>query len=430
MKKSFLAVVALLLAACMFMACTKGGGSGAATGQPVSDDPTQISANLTMWTGTWNDGLVDQLLREFQKTYPNINVSCEYTPWDGMEDRYFAAMQAGVIPDIIDLAIAWTIPFARMGHLLAVDDLAVKYGLNLRDTYYPGGLETAEVDGRHYALPYRTEVMTFIYNKDLFAQAGLDPDRGPRSWAEVVEMGEKISALGNGIAGFGVCGYDTGNLTAQVYSIMFSNGVELLSADQSKAAFNTPAGVEALEFWANLRRIAPASVMENDGTANRNLFAEGRVGMIMTGSYDLPAIYEANPNIKMGFVVYPEFKPNVPRRAQQGGWNIAMTSTCTGNKVDPAFLWIKFLASPEISVIYSNTISAAKAAINNPIYSDPDLEMFLESLQYGKPVPGNINMNAITVIMYNESQGVIAGTKSAQAALNDAERQVNALLAQ
>jgi len=50
-------------------------------------------------------------------------------------------------------------------------------------------------------------------------------------------------------------------------------------------------------------------------------------------------------------------------------------------------------------------------------------------LQYGKPVPGNINMNAITTIMYNESQAVLAGTKDAETALKDAEAQTNDLLA-
>ena len=393
-------------------------------------DPTQISANLTMWTGTWNEGIIEPLVEKFQETYPNINVNVEYVPWDGMEDKYLAAMQAGTAPEIVDMAIAWTIPYAKMGSLVAIDDLAAKWSLDLDATYYEGALETLEADGLHYALPYRMEVMALIYNKDLFEQAGLDPNKGPATWDELVEDGKAVTALGNGIFGFGQCGYGTGNTTAQVYSLMFSNGVELLNEDGTKAAFNTPEGVEALEYWANLNlvhKIVPASVLENDNTTNRNLFAEGKLGMFITGSYDLAPIYEANPDIKMGFCIFPKFKSEHPIKCQQGGWNIGMSNGCTEDEIDAAFLWTSFLASPEISVIYSNTFSACKESIDNPKYSDPDLKAFLDSLPYGKPVPGNINMNAITSIIYSESQSVLAGLKDAATALSDAEAQVNEL---
>lgn len=442
MKEKLVIIIALLLITFMITACN---GTNVTTTETTkatdtsstdktaetSDTSSEISANLTMWTGTWNDGKMETLLEKFHEIYPNINVSIEYGPWDGMEDKYLAAMQAGTIPDIIDMAIAWTIPYAKMGKLIAVDDLAAKRGLDLNATYYEGGLETSEVDGIHYALPYRTEVMALIYNKDLFKQAGLDPEKGPATWDELVEYGKKITALGNGIFGFGQCGYGTGNTTAQVYSLMFSNGVELLNKDHTKAAFNTPEGIEALEYWANLNlvhKIVPTSVLENDNTTNRNLFAEEKLGMFITGSYDLAPIYEANPDIKMGFSIFPKFKPEHPIKCQQGGWNIGMTKECTEDEKDAAFLWISFLASPEISVIFSDTISACKESIDDPKYSDPDLKIFLESLQYGKPVPGNINMNAITSIIFNESQAALSGLKDAATALSDAEAQANELL--
>lgn len=445
MKKTLMVVVALLLVFSMLAACGNGSPTTdspppAAPEQPAAPPPpatpeeppeeaAQITADLTMWTGTWNDGKMEELLARFQVEYPGINVNFEYGPWDGMEDRYFAAMQAGTIPDIIDLAIAWTIPFARMGNLVALDDLAVRHGLDLQATYYPGGLASGEVDGLHYALPYRTEVGGIIYNKDLFEQAGLDPERGPETWDELIEMGLAVQALGGGISGFGQCGAGVGNTTFQVYSLWFSNGVELLNADHSAAAFNTPAAVEALEFWANeVRSIAPASVLENDNTVNRNLFAEGLLGMYFTGPFDLAPLYEANPNLNLGFVRFPVFSSSHPVRVQQGGWNIAMTRTVPDDMLDPAFLWIKFLASPEISVIFSDTISAARAAINDPTYSDPDFEMFLASLELGKPVPGNIAMNAITSALFNEFQAVLAGIKDAQTALNDGEATTNDLL--
>ena len=57
-------------------------------------EDTSIAADLTMWTGTWNDGKMEKLLAKFQETYPNINVQFEYNPWDGMEDKYLSAMMS------------------------------------------------------------------------------------------------------------------------------------------------------------------------------------------------------------------------------------------------------------------------------------------------------------------------------------------------
>lgn len=396
-------------------------------------EDTSISAELTMWTGTWNDGKMEKLLEEFQKTYPNIQVKFEYNPWDGMEDKYLTSMMSGTMPDIIDMAVAWAIPYAKMGYLINVDELAEKHGVDLEKTYYEGSLETGLIDGKHFALPYRTEVRTIIYNKDLFEKAGLDPEKAPASWAEVVEYGKAITALGDGIYGFGLCGYGTGNTTAQVYTMMFSNGVELLNEDQTAAAFNTPEGVEALEFWANMHLkegIVPTSCLENDNTTNRNLFAEGKLGMYMSASYDLDAIYEANPDIRMGFSTVPVFSDKYPAKSQAGGWDLGITTACEESERDAAFLFSAWLTNAENAVVFSDTLSANKGSASDPAYTSGELKPFVDALAYGKPVPGNVKMNAITNIMYNESQAVLAGMKDAATALTDAEMQVNELLAE
>ena len=446
MRKKLALIIALVMVFGVVAACaTDSGGGDAPVPEPtpatptpaevpelpedVPDDPTQISAELTMWTGTWNDGKMEELLAIFNETYPNIHVNFEYGPWDGMEDRYFAAMRAGVIPDVIDIAIAWTIPFAKMGHLLPVDEFAARHGVDLQGTYFEGGLMSAYVDGLHYALPYRTEVGSIFMNLDLFEQAGLDPNSPPTTWDEMIEYGRAIQALGGGIHGFGLAGHGVGNTTFQVYSLWFSNGVDILNEDHTAAAFNTPAGVEVLEFWVNeLATIAPPNALENDNTANRNLFAQGLLGMYLSGPFDLDPIREANPDLNKGFALFPAFSPDHPPRVQQGGWNIAMTTNVTGERADAAFLWISFLASAEISVIFSDTLSAVRAAADDPAYDDPDLEIFLEALALGRPVPGNIAMNAITAALYSEFQAVLAGIKTPQEALDDAEARVNELL--
>ena len=127
-----------------------------------------------------------------------------------------------------------------------------------------------------------------------------------------------------------MCGSNAGNTTAQIYSMMFSKGVYLLNEDMTEAAFNTKEGMEAFSFWADLflkDGAVAKSVLENDNTTNRNLFAEGKLGMFMSGSYDIEPILEANPEMNMGFALCPAFAGG-KNSAVLGGWNLGMSDTC------------------------------------------------------------------------------------------------------
>ena len=388
-------------------------------------EPSKPSGEVKVWTGTWNETLLPELMQKFNADYPDVKVNAEFYPWDGMEDKYMVAMQADNGPDVIDIAVAWTIPYAKMGKVQKLNDLFAANKVDVND-FYAGPMSTLTVDGGYYAIPYRTEAMTMMYNKRLFREAGLDPEAPPATWQEMATMAKKLTK--GDVYGFGLCGKQSGNVTAQVYGMMFSNGVKLLNDDLTKVAFNTPEGVEALTLWANMFLVdksVPASVLENDNTTNRNLFTEEKLAMYISGSYDLAPLKEANPNLELGFALVPKLKEYA---VQAGGWNIAMTNTC--KNADAAFAVMNFLTSTEIGPQYSSTLSSRKSAASNPKYADPNLKVFIEALPTGTALPGSGKMTAITNIVYNEVQSVLSGVKDAATALADAEKQANELLAE
>ena len=116
--------------------------------QKGSDAEKSVSGEVTMWTGTWNDGLMDTLLEGFYKEYPDVKVNFEYLPWDGMEDKYLSALQAEAGPDVLDMAIAWTIPYASMGKLQKLDEYIEKNSIDVSD-YYEGAVKTLYVDQKY-----------------------------------------------------------------------------------------------------------------------------------------------------------------------------------------------------------------------------------------------------------------------------------------
>ncbi len=105
-----------------------------------------------------------------------------------------------------------------------------------------------------WALPYRHLVMAMLYRKDVFNEAGLDPERPPRNWAEFLEYSRIIRSL-PGKHGFM---YGTGPVVSWwTYSFMVSNGVRYMELDERgrwRAAFNTPEAAEAIYYLLQLTR--------------------------------------------------------------------------------------------------------------------------------------------------------------------------------
>ncbi|WP_433530670.1 ABC transporter substrate-binding protein [Micromonospora sp. CA-263727] len=106
--------------------------------------------------------------------------------------------------------------------------------------------------GKLYAVPVKNYSMGLVYNKVLFQQAGLDVNNPPKTWAEVREAAKKISALGNGIAGYAE--YSAGNTGGWHFtSLLYSQGGQVLTADGTKADFNNAMGRQVLQNLKDMR---------------------------------------------------------------------------------------------------------------------------------------------------------------------------------
>ena len=107
-------------------------------------------------------------------------------------------------------------------------------------------------NGRTYGIGYAGYTMGLVYNKTLFTQAGLDPKKPPKTWAEVREAAKKISALGNGIAGYSE--YSAGNTGGWHFTaLLYSQGGQMVSADGKKADFNNALGKQVLQNLKDMR---------------------------------------------------------------------------------------------------------------------------------------------------------------------------------
>lgn len=408
-----------LLAAC-------GGNSNPPAASPGTngDSGSGETIELTYWDGTWAEEITPELIKEFEEANPGIKINVEYFPWDGMQDKYLVALRNDSGPDIINLAVDWTVPFAAMGKLQSIDEYIDKYDVDMND-FYDGPLQTLIYQDQYYALPYRSEANALFYNKELFEEAGLDPNQAPETWEDVIAFSKQIHEQ-TGNYGFGQSGNEFGNFTAQLYYLIYSNGGSVLNEDNTKSALLSPEAIEASQLFVDLYRThkaSPESTLENNNTVNRNLFINGQVAMFISGNYDVDAIREANPELDFGTAPQPKMKELTPIL---GGWSVGVTNTA--KDAEAAFKFVEFLASPEVSPRYSITFSSRASAADNEKYQTEELKPFLESLNYAVPMPPIPQWTQIKQIVYNNLQAAMIGDVSVEDALTVASHEIDEAL--
>ncbi|MET9401216.1 extracellular solute-binding protein [Kitasatospora sp. NPDC002965] len=253
------AVGALVLPAAACSSSADSGSSGDPGAPNGAEAPLDPSAKVTIsadcqppTTKPGERRQWEEDIAEFNKTYPNVTIrATDASPCN--EPAKFTAQLAGRTQP--DLFYAY---FTDLGQALdagAVEDISAYVNETtvpaLKDID-PSVLDTLRSEGKLYGLPVTNYKMGLIYNRKLFTQAGLDPDKPPTTWAEIRTAAQKISALGNGVNGYGE--YSATNqggwhFTAELYGL----GGRMTGDDGRKAAFNSPEGKQVLQNLHDMR---------------------------------------------------------------------------------------------------------------------------------------------------------------------------------
>jgi multiple sugar transport system substrate-binding protein len=229
------------------------------------------------------------------------------------------------------------------------------------------------------------------------------------------------------VFGIGIPGTNFGNVTTQLFNLIQCNGGSILNADATKSALTEPAAVEMAKFYVELytkNKVVPNSVLENDNVMNRNLFSSEKIGMFMSGFYDIDPIKKANPNLQFATGMVPA---NKERKTILAGWGTAITNSC--KDAEAAWKFVNFISTPEISTRYSITFSSRKSAANDKKYQDPLVKPFIDALQYAQPLPQIPQLTQIKQIVFNQVQSALSGKITPEDAMKNASKEIDDLLA-
>ena len=276
------------MAGCAPIAAPTVGESASAECSEINFMAAEYSAGMLAY---WQN-VADQFMAENE----GMTVNIEIINWQQMHDTTAQRIAAGRLPDLVNTATIWLPEWADSGAIQPIDPVITP---ELKERFFASMLENGALyNGQNWGLPIAAGVRGLYWNKALYEEAGLDPEKPPKTWDELYIYATTIheetgkfgfSFDGKGVQAFRSFGY-----------FLWNAGGELLTED-GKAAFNSPEGVAALEFMIRLAQSGaipdPAGVtIEGD---EEPLFIAGEDAMVITGGWLVGLLKEGNPDLSI-----------------------------------------------------------------------------------------------------------------------------------
>lgn len=366
MKKTLRVGVVIATAAATSMALASCG---------FSNTPTDSGSgtSLDLLVPSYSDGtqaLWEDVIAGFEDDNPDITVNLEVQSWDNLNDVVTTKVQGGSAPDIMNGG-----PFAGF----AADDLLypvedVVSPETLAD-FQPSFVENASVDGVQYGLPLIASARTLFVNNDLLEEAGVT---APTTWDELLEAGKAISALGDGVYGYGL---PLGSEEAQAESAIWFYGGGGGFGDADAITIDTPANLEAATFIQKL--VDEGATQPDAGATDRtpliDVFVQGKIGMIEGLPPTVGQIEEGNPDLDYSLVPIPT-RDGSPFTL--GVADHLMAFTNDGDKQEAITKFFDYFYTPEVYVNWVTTEGFLPTTVSGgeQLADDETLKPFLDAL--------------------------------------------------
>ena len=275
-------------------ACGGSGNGGTATAEGIPAKGTDDGTEITLWTRSPLERQAKNVVEAYNKSHKN-QVKLEIIPNDDMEGKVGGASQTDSLPDILAGDVVRIPYWASEG--IFTDITTQIDGLDNKDDLQQGHIEAGTVDGAEYTLPFITDVSVMVWNKNLYKEAGLDPEQGPKSIDQFVEQAKKVAALNkDGVAGSYLAGQSGGALVFDLFPSVWADGESVMNKDGSEATLDNDSmkGVlDAYKELANTTNGLGAGSKEETGATWTAPFANGKIGVMPYPNTSTTALFDA-----------------------------------------------------------------------------------------------------------------------------------------
>lgn len=427
--------VALVLSACA------PGGIPTATQQPTSAATAapEPAVTITFWhgqSGVLGDRLND-LITKFNASH-KVQVQGTFQGnYDQLYQKVVSAIQAGSVPDMAMVSgPPQAAQYWKANALVPVQQFVDSPdGLNKEQLsdFVPALLDDNSLlaNGKKTLVswPFSKSVALLYYNPEILQKAGASV---PKTWDEFKQslLAVKSKTDATPLA-----------YTPDVYYFfmpyLWSQGGEVLSADNAKAAFNTPEGLAALQYQTDLVR-TDKTAQVTEGFDWQNPFAQGKVAFAVSTSVSRPFIEQAMPKdhiFKVGMAPLPAGSKGA--KTDLFGNNLVIFSKAQSDHQRGSWLFMKWLTETDQTVAWSlasGYMPLRQSALNAPDFKaaadkDGRILVAVNALKDAHGIPGSPDWQKIQPVLGDMVTSALLGKASPKDALSVAEKKVNDILA-
>jgi sn-glycerol 3-phosphate transport system substrate-binding protein len=380
--------------------------------------------------------LIDGMIADFEKAHPDVRVKAVYAGnYDDTRTKALAALKGG---QPVQLSVLFSIDLFELidqDAIVPFDEMLTAADKAWLDGFYPALMENSRYGGKTWGIPFQRSTIVLYWNKDAFKEAGLDPNKPPATWADMVETGKRLTkkdAAGN-VSRYGVMVPSTGYPYWMFQAFARQHGEVLMNQDGNRTFFDKPAVVEALEFWRDLggkHGVMPKGTVEW-GTL-RAAFLEGKTAMMWHTTGNLTAVRK-DAKFDFGVAMLPASKQ---RGSPTGGGNFYIFKKASPAERKAALTFIRWMTSPERAAQWS--IETGYVAVTKDAYATPALKKYVAEFpaaavardQFQHAVAEfSVHENArVKKLLDDAIQAALTGGKDPRAALTEAQAAADRVL--
>ena len=401
-----------------------GGGSGGGASGPI-----QIWEGYTDVQGKAFAHLVAQYEKQTGQ-----KISTLYVNSDNTLQKVLTAVRGGSPPDIAYLYGSWAPNVAEIPQVVDLTKVVQRPGVNWND-FWEGERAVATVNGKVIGIPALVDNLAVVYNKQLFAQAGIAPPGPDWTWSEFIADAKKLTDASKKQFGTAYVTPGTEDTVWHWEPLLWQAGGQLLTPDNKKAAFDSAAGLASLNTLRQMAVTDKSMYLDQSDSTYANLFNSGKIGMLVTGPWDLSQF----TNIKYGVQVMPSYPGTSGGHQTISGPDNWVLFNNGSSRVSAAEKFILCLTAPsqdkywalatgDLPIRASEGHSASFVQQLNK--AQPGMAAFTANLANVKQArPQLTSYPKISQILGNMVVSVLLGKSEPKAALSAAAQQVNQVLA-
>ncbi|MDT0570123.1 extracellular solute-binding protein [Streptomyces sp. DSM 3412] len=414
-------IAATALVASIALTATACGGSD-------SGDSADGPVTITWWdtsNATNEAPTYKALVKEFEAANKDIKVKYVNVPFDQAQNKFDTAAGATGAPDILRSEVGWTPAFAKKGFFLPLDGTEA---LKDQDKFQPSLIKQAQYDGKTYGVPFVTDTLALVYNKELFEKAGIT--EAPKSWDDLKKAAATIKEK------TGVDGYWGSTQAYYAQSFLYGEGTDTVDVAAKKITVASAEAKKAYGTWLDL--FDGKGLHKADTTADayahiQDAFVNGKVASIVQGPWEITNFYKGSAfkdKANLGIATVPAGSTG-KAGAPTGGHNLSVYAGSDKAHQEASLKFVNFMTSAksqETIALKNSTLPTRDDAYTAEVKADPGIAGYQTVLAAAQPRPELPEYSSLWGPLETELLAIAGGKESLDKGLGNAETAIAKLV--